>query len=57
MAAIDHLSTHANLLAGIGMLVLGGLFLLWGFLRPLSKQLEELEAQEREQEQAAQSTR
>jgi uncharacterized membrane protein YphA (DoxX/SURF4 family) len=40
---------NINLWLGICMLVLGGLFLLWGFLRPLGQQLEELEA---EQEQA-----
>src|ERR1700712_732823 len=29
---------HINLWEGIAMLVLGGLFMLWGFLRPLRKQ-------------------
>ena len=28
-----------NLLAGIGMLVLGGLFVLWALLRPLAQEL------------------
>jgi hypothetical protein len=32
---------HINLWAGIGMLVLGGLFLLWAFTRPLGQQLRE----------------
>jgi hypothetical protein len=31
---------HINLWAGIGMLVLGGLFLVWAFTRPLGEQLE-----------------
>jgi hypothetical protein len=34
---------HINLLAGIGMLVLGGLFLVWAFARPLGRQLQEAE--------------
>ena len=34
---------HINLWEGIAMLVLGGLFMLWGFLRPLGKQLAEAE--------------
>ena len=40
---------HINLWAGIAMLVLGGLFLLWAFTRPLAEQLAEAE---RESEQA-----
>jgi hypothetical protein len=32
---------NMNLWVGIGMLVVGALFLLWAFLRPLSDQLEE----------------
>jgi hypothetical protein len=36
---------HINLWAGIGMLVLGLLFLLWGFTRPLGRQLAEAEAE------------
>jgi hypothetical protein len=32
-----------NLWAGLGMLVLGGLFLLWAFTRPLSEQLDSTE--------------
>jgi hypothetical protein len=30
---------NINLLAGLGMLALGALFLLWAFLRPLGEQL------------------
>ena len=41
---------HINLWVGIGMLVLGGLFLLWAFTRPLGEQLAEAE---RESEQAS----
>jgi hypothetical protein len=36
---------HINLWAGIGMLVMGLLFLLWAFTRPLGRQLEEAEAE------------
>ena len=36
---------HVNLLAGIGMLVFAALMLAWAFLRPLSKQLAEAEAE------------
>jgi xanthine/uracil/vitamin C permease (AzgA family) len=32
---------NINLYAGIGMLVLGLLFLLWAFTRPLSEQLDD----------------
>ena len=32
---------HINLWAGIGMLIMGGLFLLWAFARPLGAQLRE----------------
>lgn len=35
---------HINLIAGIGMLVIGGLFLVWALARPLGKQLQEEEA-------------
>jgi hypothetical protein len=35
---------HINLWAGIGMLVLGILFLIWAFTRPLGRQLREEEA-------------
>jgi hypothetical protein len=35
---------HINLIAGLGMIVLGGLFLAWALLRPLGKQLQEEEA-------------
>jgi hypothetical protein len=35
---------NINLFAGIGMLVLGLLFLLWAFSRPLGTQLAEAEA-------------
>jgi hypothetical protein len=38
---------HINLIAGLGMLALGGLFLLWGFLRPLGRQLQEAERESR----------
>lgn len=37
---------HVNLLAGIGMLVLGALFIAWALLRPLSEQLGEKETYE-----------
>jgi hypothetical protein len=40
---------HINLWVGIGMLVLGGLFLVWAFTRPLGEQLA---AAERESEEA-----
>src|ERR1700753_1163138 len=35
---------NINLVAGIGMLVVGLLFLLWAFSRPLGTQLREAEA-------------
>jgi drug/metabolite transporter (DMT)-like permease len=35
-----------NLIAGIGLLVLGGLFLVWGFLRPLGKELAQRDPSE-----------
>lgn len=34
---------HINLYAGIGMLVVGLLFLLWAFTRPLGRELRESE--------------
>jgi xanthine/uracil/vitamin C permease (AzgA family) len=34
---------NINLYAGIGMLVLGALFLLWAFSRPLGRELREAE--------------
>lgn len=37
---------HVNLLAGIGMLVFGALFVAWALLRPLSEQLGEKETYE-----------
>jgi hypothetical protein len=37
---------HINLLAGLGMLALGGIFLLWAFLRPLGEQLGEAQRDE-----------
>jgi hypothetical protein len=40
---------HINLWVGIAMLILGGLFLLWAFTRPLGEQLAKAE---RESEQA-----
>jgi hypothetical protein len=36
---------HINLWACIGMLVIGLLFLLWAFTRPLGRQLAEAEAE------------
>lgn len=36
-----------NLLAGIGMLVVGALFLAWALLRPLGRQLEDGEDEAR----------
>src|ERR1700759_1858513 len=38
---------NINLVAGIGMLVVGLLFLLWAFSRPLGAQLREAEEAER----------
>jgi hypothetical protein len=37
---------NINLYAGLGMLALGVLFLVWAFARPLGEQLEEAEAEE-----------
>ncbi|MCW3001938.1 MAG: hypothetical protein JWQ20_1236 [Conexibacter sp.] len=37
---------HINLLAGLGMLALGALFLLWAFWRPLGEQLGQAERDE-----------
>jgi hypothetical protein len=34
-----------NLIAGLGMLVLGAVFVAWALLRPLSRQLEKAEAE------------
>jgi hypothetical protein len=34
---------HINLIAGLGMLALGIIFLVWAFTRPLGKQLREEE--------------
>jgi hypothetical protein len=34
---------HINLWAGLGMLIMGGLFLVWAFTRPLGQQLAEAE--------------
>ena len=45
---------HINLWEGLAMLVLGGLFLLWAFTRPLAEQLAEAE---RESEQARAGSR
>jgi len=36
---------HINLLAGLGMLALGGLFLVWAFTHPLGEQMAEAEAE------------
>src|SRR4051812_430945 len=35
---------HINLYAGLGMLLLGVVFIAWALLRPLGKQLQEEEA-------------
>jgi hypothetical protein len=35
---------NINLWAGIGMLVVGGLFLLWAFTRPLAEELDDPDA-------------
>jgi hypothetical protein len=46
-ADIRHASgVHINLWTGLGMLVVGALFLLWAFTRPLGEQLEEAESDE-----------
>jgi hypothetical protein len=43
--AIDKAAgVNINLFAGLGMLVVGALFMIWAFSRPLSEQLEEAEA-------------
>jgi hypothetical protein len=44
---------HINLIAGLGMLVLGGLFVAWALLRPLGRQLQEEEAKRAELERRA----
>jgi hypothetical protein len=44
---------HINLLAGIGMLVLGAVFVAWALLRPLGRQLQEEEAKREALEQRA----
>jgi hypothetical protein len=36
---------NINLYAGLGMLVVGALFLLWAFTRPLGEQLAETESE------------
>ncbi|HEY6759277.1 MAG TPA: hypothetical protein VI318_07295 [Baekduia sp.] len=41
---------HINLIAGLGMLVLGGLFIAWALLRPLGRQLQEEEARRKARE-------
>ena len=38
---------NVNLWTGLAMLAVAALFLVWAFTRPLSKQLEEAEAEER----------
>ena len=35
---------NINLYAGLGMLIVGGLFLLWAFTRPLGQELEDSRA-------------
>src|SRR3954469_8348754 len=47
---------HINLIAGIGMIVLGGLFLVWALARPLGKQLQEEEAKREAAQRAAASS-
>jgi hypothetical protein len=44
---------NLNLWAGLGMLVLAGLFLLWAFTRPLSDELSEAEPDESDREREA----
>jgi xanthine/uracil/vitamin C permease (AzgA family) len=39
---------HINLWAGLGMLVLGGLFIAWALLRPLGRQMQEEERKRQE---------
>jgi hypothetical protein len=41
---------HINLFAGLGMLILGLLFIAWALLRPLGKQLQEEERKRAERE-------
>jgi uncharacterized membrane protein len=41
---------HINLIAGLGMLVLGGLFIAWALLRPLGEQMQREEARRAERE-------
>src|SRR6058998_2803710 len=36
---------HINLVAGVGMLILGALFVAWALWRPLGEQLAEAEAE------------
>jgi hypothetical protein len=36
---------HVNLWTGVGMLVVGALFLVWAFTRPLGEQLAEAESE------------
>jgi hypothetical protein len=38
---------NINLLAGLGMLVVGAIFLIWAFTRPLGTELKEAEDEER----------
>ncbi|QEC49446.1 hypothetical protein FSW04_18975 [Baekduia soli] len=38
---------HINLIAGLGMLALGALFVAWALLRPLGRQLQEEERKRR----------
>lgn len=48
---------HINLWAGIGMLVVGLLFLLWAFTRPLGQELRESEQASRSVGSDAEGTR
>jgi hypothetical protein len=43
---------HINLWAGLGMLVVGAIFLIWAFSRPLGAQLREEEAKSSSSQQA-----
>src|SRR3954452_14995721 len=44
---------HINLIAGLGMLALGGAFIAWALLRPLGRQLQEEEAKREAAQRAA----
>jgi glycerol-3-phosphate responsive antiterminator len=46
---------HINLIAGLGMLAIGALFLVWALTRPLGKQLQEEEAKKAAAQKRAES--